>query len=186
MEQSQPKTLRVCVTGAAGNIAYALVPLLANGLIFGQDTKIELRLLDIDKTEKVLKGFIMEIKDCCYERLVSVEMGFDPNQMFKDADVVIFLGGSPRKKGMERKDLLKENGKIFKAQGEALNKVAKKTVRCLVVANPTNTNCLILQKNAPDVPINNFSCLNRIDYNRAVANVLTTTKPYLICLLFYS
>ena len=162
-----PQTLRVTVTGAAGQIAYSFLPMLASGLVFGPNVSIELRLLDIPASEEILKGVEMELYDGAYPLLKSIETGSAPKILFKDADVVVFLGGFPRKQGQERKELLEINGKIFKGQGEALNEVAKKDVKCLVVANPANTNCLILQKYAPEIPKENFTCLTRLDLNRA-------------------
>jgi len=162
------KTLRVCVTGAAGQIAYSFIPMLAAGQVFGENVSIELRLLDIPQAEQTLKAVVMEIEDDAYPLVTSIESGTDPKVIFKDADVVVFIGGFPRKDGMERKELLSINGKIFKEQGEALNEVAKKTVKCLVVANPANTNCLILQHHAKTIPKTNFSCLTRLDHNRAI------------------
>jgi len=165
------KTLRVAVTGAAGQIGYAFLPLLASGTVFGPSVSLELRLLDIEKAEKTLKAVHMELQDGGYPLLKNVEYGWDPKVIFKDVDVAVFIGGFPRQKGQERKDLLQINGKIFKEQGEALDEVAKKTVKCLVVANPANTNCLILQKHAKSIPKENFTCLTRLDHNRALGQL---------------
>mmetsp|Transcript_24749 Transcript_24749/g.21932 ORF Transcript_24749/g.21932 Transcript_24749/m.21932 type:complete len:167 (-) Transcript_24749:545-1045(-) len=165
----ESESLRVCVTGAAGQIGYAFLPMLASGEVFGKKVGIELRLLDIPQAEKALDGVIMELKDCAFPNLKNVQGGSDPEIVFKDCDVVVFIGGFPRKKGMERKELLEINGKIFKGQGAALDKVAKKTVKCVVVANPANTNCLILQTHAPSIPKENFTALTRLDHNRALS-----------------
>lgn len=165
------KTLRVCVTGAAGQIGYSFVPMLCNGSVFGPNVKIQLRLLDIPNAIKVLEGVVLELQDCAYPLVEDIKFGDNPREMFAGCDLVVFVGGFPRKQGMERKELLKINGSIFNDQGAALNEVAKKTVRCLVVANPANTNCLILQRHAPTIPKENFSCLTRLDQNRAVAQI---------------
>jgi malate dehydrogenase len=143
METKDSQPIRVAVTGAAGNIAYAFIPLLLTGQVFG-DRHIDLRLLDLPMCADILKGVIMEINDCAYERLEKVSSGSDPKEMFKDADVIVFLGGFPRKPGMERKDLLHKNKNIFMEQGKALE-VASPNVRCVVIANPANTNAHILQ-----------------------------------------
>lgn len=134
--------LVVCVTGAAGQIAYSFIPLLLKGNVFS-NRKICLRLLDIEPAQGAVKGVAMEIMDCSYPLCKSIEYGARPEEMFKDCDVIVFLGGFPRKKGMERKDLLQMNKKIFVEQGRALN-LAKPTVKCVVVANPANTNATIL------------------------------------------
>jgi NAD-dependent malate dehydrogenase len=175
-EPKPTKTLRVCVTGAAGQIGYSLVPMICNGSVFGPDVKIQLRLLDIPNAIKVLEGVVLELQDCAYPLVEDIQFGDNPHEMFLGCDLVVFVGGFPRKQGMERKELLKINGSIFNAQGKALNEVAKKTVRCLVVANPANTNCLILQRHAPTIPKENFSCLTRLDQNRAIAQIALKTK----------
>jgi len=159
--------LVVAVTGAAGQIGYQLVPLIASGSVF-PGKKIDLRLLEIK--EEFLTGSIMEIDDCAYESLTNVTGTADPLVAFKDADVAIFVGGMPRKEGMERKDLLDANISIFKKQGEALEAVAKRTVKSLVVANPANTNCLALWK-ATTMPRENFTALTRLDHNRALTQI---------------
>jgi NAD-dependent malate dehydrogenase len=181
------KTLRVAVTGAAGQIGYSFIPLLCSGQIFGENVKIEVRLLDIAPAEEILKAVVMEIEDDAYPLVTNIEAGTDPMVIFKDIDVGVFIGGFPRKEGMERKDLLQTNGKIFSAQGKALDTVAKKNVKCLVVANPANTNALILQTHAPSIPKENFTCLTRLDHNRATfqlasktANSVTAVKNVII------
>lgn len=165
--KSTTDILNVCVTGAAGMISYSFVPLLANGDVFGANKKINLSLLDIAPMRHSLEAVVMELEDSSFDLLENVSISTDPEEAFKDCDVVVFIGGMPRKAGMERKDLLSINGKIFAEQGQALNKSAKKSVKCLVVANPANTNCLILHSNAPTIPKENFSCLTRLDHNRA-------------------
>lgn len=163
--------LNICVTGAAGQIAYSFIPILASGDVFGPNTKVNLSLLDIPPTLQILESLNMELEDCAFPLLQKISYHTDPQKAFVDCDVVIFLGGFPRKAGMERKDLLSINAKIFQEQGRALDIFAKKTVKCLVVANPANTNCLILHKNAPSIPKNNFSALSRLDLNRAKAQI---------------
>jgi malate dehydrogenase len=171
-EENKPtKVLKVCITGAAGQIGYAFIPLLLTGQVFGPDVRIDLRLLDIPPAEGVLKGVVMEIMDGAYPLLEKVTSGSDPKVLFKDIDVGVFIGGFPRKPGMERKDLLQTNGKIFKAQGEALNEVANPNVKCVVVANPANTNCLLLSNYAANIDKRNFSALTRLDHNRAIAQI---------------
>lgn len=165
------KKIRLCITGAAGNIAYSLIPMIASGQMFGPRTLVELTLLDLPTMEYALKGIAMELEDGAYPTLLSVEYGSDPKQMFKDCDVVIFLGGASRQPGQERRDLLQTNGQIYREQGQALNEVAKDTCKCLVVANPCNTNCLILQQNCPKIPKKNFTALSRLDHNRAQSQV---------------
>lgn len=162
--------INVCITGAAGQIGYSFIPLLMTGQCFGR-RRINLKLLDTPLSEGILKGIELEVLDGAYPLLNHIETGSDPHILFKDADVIIFLGGFPRKPGMERKDLLKINGKIFKEQGKALNEVAKKTCKCLVVANPANTNCLILAEEATTIPKENFTCLTRLDQNRAMTQI---------------
>jgi malate dehydrogenase len=169
MEQDK-SPLVVCITGAAGQIGYVLSQIVASGQVFGE-RKIALKLLDIEMCMPQLKGGVMELEDCAYPTLASVELGFDPMIIFKDMDVGIFVGGFPRKAGMERKELMAKNCNIFKVQGAALDKVAKKTAKILVVANPANTNCLMLSQYAPSIPKKNFSCLTRLDHNRALSQL---------------
>jgi malate dehydrogenase len=161
------KELNVCVTGAAGQIAYSILPLIASGKTFGENVMIDLRLLDIPPAELALTGVVMELEDGAYNNLRCVSYGSDPKICFKEVDVVVFLGGFPRKEGMERKELLAKNCGIFKEQGAALDEVANKHVKCVVVANPANTNCLALSTYAPSIPKKNFSALTRLDHNRA-------------------
>ena len=168
---SSKTPLIICVTGAAGQIAYSFLGMLGNGQVFGHDQPLILHLLDIPQMEGVIKGVKMELEDCAYPLLKEIKTGTDCNEMFKDIDVGVFIGGFPRKQGMERKDLIGINVKIFKEQGAALDKFAKKTVKCLVVANPANTNCLTLSKYAPSIPKENFSCMTRLDHNRMMSQL---------------
>eukprot|EP01017_Pseudomicrothorax_dubius_P004534 TRINITY_DN10932_c0_g1_i4.p1 TRINITY_DN10932_c0_g1~~TRINITY_DN10932_c0_g1_i4.p1 ORF type:complete len:325 (-),score=51.13 TRINITY_DN10932_c0_g1_i4:61-1035(-) len=163
--------LKVCITGAAGQIAYSLIPMLCSGELFGADQMIALTLLDLPSQEDVCRGIAMEVEDGAYPLVKSIEFGSNAREMFRDVDFAIFLGGSPRKPGMERRDLLQVNGQIFEEQGKALNEVAKSSAKVLVVANPVNTNCLILSSNAPNIPRHNFTCLTRLDLNRARAQI---------------
>ena len=167
----ESKQLTVCITGAAGQIGYSLIPLVCSGLVFGPSTKIDLRLLDIEPCIGILQGVELEILDGAYPLVKNIKIGFNPEEIFKDINVGIFVGGFPRKPGMERKELLSINGKIFKAQGTALDKVADKNCKVLVVANPANTNCLLLQANCPSIPAENFTCLTRLDQNRAISQL---------------
>lgn len=170
------KSLTVTITGAAGQIGYSLIPLVCSGSTFGDKTRISLKLLDIEPMMKNLSGVAMEIEDCAYPLLNSIDFGSDPNEMLKDADVAIFVGGFPRKKGMERKDLIDKNVSIFKVQGQALNEVASSNCKVLVVANPANTNCLVLSKNAPNIPKENFTAMTRLDHDRALNQIASKTN----------
>ncbi|XP_065660785.1 malate dehydrogenase, cytoplasmic isoform X2 [Hydra vulgaris] len=163
--------LRVCVTGAAGQIAYSLLYSLANGDVFGKAQPITLLLLDIPPMMQCVEGVVLELQDCSLPLLHDAIATSDPNVAFENIDVALLVGAMPRKEGMERSDLLKANAKIFEAQGKALDTYAKKTVKVLVVGNPANTNCLIAQRCAPSIPKENFSCLTRLDQNRAVSQV---------------
>ena len=162
---------KVCVTGAAGRVAQTFIPLLCNGSVF-PDKKIVLSLLDINNEPQIreLNGLKLELIDCNYPNLISVSSHTDPNEAFKDCDIIVFIGGFPRKPGMERKDLFKINSKIFSEQGLAL-KHAKEDVKCLVVANPCNSNCKILyevcKKNGLKIKKENFTSLSRLDQDRA-------------------
>uniref|UniRef100_A0A3P9MHG9 Malate dehydrogenase n=1 Tax=Oryzias latipes TaxID=8090 RepID=A0A3P9MHG9_ORYLA len=161
----------VLVTGAAGQIAYSLLFSIAKGDVFGKDQPIILLLLDITPMLPVLEGVVMELQDCALPLLREVIATDKEEVAFKDLDAAILVGSMPRKEGMERKDLLKANVAIFRSQGAALDKYAKKTVHVLVVGNPANTNCLIAAKSAPSIPKENFSCLTRLDHNRACSQV---------------
>jgi len=168
--------LRVLVTGAAGQIAYSLLPLLASGQVFGADQPIILQLLDIPPAETALHGVVMEIEDGAYPLVKEIIHGSDAEKIFKDTQVAIFLGGFPRKEGMERKELISKNIAIFKQQGEILNSHAHPNCKVLVVANPANTNCLALSKYAPNIPKKNFSALTRLDMNRALSQLSLKSK----------
>lgn len=166
-----PEAIKVLVTGAAGQIAYSLLFSIAKGDVFGKDQEIILVLLDIPLMMDVLKGVVMELQDCALPLLKEVIATEKEEVAFQDLDIAILVGSMPRREGMERKDLLKANVAIFKSQGAALDKYAKKTVKVLVVGNPANTNCLIAAKSAPSIPKENFSCLTRLDHNRALSQV---------------
>ncbi|XP_014209769.1 malate dehydrogenase, cytoplasmic [Copidosoma floridanum] len=165
--------INVVVTGAAGQIAYSLLYQLASGSVFGSEQSINLRLLDIAPMMGVLKGVIMELEDLALPIVKDILPTDDPNLAFKDADAVFLVGAMPRKQGMERKDLLAANIKIFKVQGEALDKYARKDVKVLVVGNPANTNALICSRYAPSIPKQNFTAMTRLDQNRAKAALAT-------------
>jgi len=163
--------IAVCVTGAAGQIAYSLLYSIAKGDVFGQSTPIVLHLLDIAPCMGVLEGVVMELQDCALPLLKDVQAFCDEEKAFKGIDYALLIGAMPRREGMERKDLLKANVKIFKSQGGNIDKFAKKTVKVLVVGNPANTNAFICKKYAPTIPEENFSALTRLDQNRAQAQV---------------
>lgn len=163
--------LRVLVTGAAGQIAYSLLFSLANGDVFGKSQPIILHLLDIAPMMGAVGGVILELEDCSLPLLRGVVPTDQEAVAFKDIDVAILVGSMPRKEGMERKDLLAANVKIFKSQGKALDQYAKKSVKVIVVGNPANTNCFIASKYAPTIQPENFSCLTRLDHNRAQSQV---------------
>lgn len=169
MSESEP--LRVLITGAAGQIAYSLLYSIAKGDVFGPDQNITLLLLDIDAMMTVLDGVVMELIDSALPLLKEIIPTSNPEVAFKDIDVAILVGAMPRREGMERADLLAANVKIFKSQGESLNNFAKKNVKVVVVGNPANTNALICKKYAPSIPANNFTCLTRLDQNRAQAQI---------------
>lgn len=163
--------LRVLVTGSAGQIAYSLLFAIANGDVFGKDQQISLHLLDIPVMMTALGGVKLELEDCSLPLLTEVIATDQEEAAFKDIDVAVLVGSMPRREGMERKDLLAANVRIFKSQGMALDKYAKKSCKVLVVGNPANTNCLIASKYAPSIPKENFTCLTRLDHNRAKAQV---------------
>lgn len=163
--------MHVCITGAAGQIAYSLLYSVAKGDVFGKDQPIVLYLLDIPPMMTALNGVVMELQDCALPLLHGIVATADAKEAFTNIDVAILVGAMPRKEGMERKDLLKANAKIFVQQGKVLNEVAKKTVKVLVVGNPANTNCYITHQKAPSIPAKNFSCLTRLDQNRATSQV---------------
>lgn len=163
--------LRVLVTGSAGQIAYSLLFSIANGDVFGKNQPISLHLLDIPVMMTALGGVKLELEDCSLPLLTEVVATDQEAVAFKDIDVAVLVGSMPRREGMERKDLLAANVRIFKSQGMALDKYAKKTCKILVVGNPANTNCLVASKYAPSIPKENFSALTRLDHNRAKAQV---------------
>ncbi|XP_014250216.1 malate dehydrogenase, cytoplasmic [Cimex lectularius] len=165
--------IRVVVTGAAGQIAYSLIYQLAKGDVFGENQPLYLHLLDIPPMMEVLEGVVMEIFDCALPLVKGIVPTTDLSVAFKDVDAAFMVGSMPRKKGMERKDLLSANVKIFKDQGQALDKYAKKSVKVLVVGNPANTNALMCAKFAPSIPKENFSAMTRLDQNRAQAALAT-------------
>ena len=173
-------SLNVCVTGAAGRISYSLIPLLLDGSVFGPFKRINLRLLDIEVMVEKLQGLKMEICDCSYSLIDDVIVTTDPVTAFQDADVAILLGGFPRLKGMERKDLIEKNVSTIVPQALALNQYAKPACRVIVVANPANTNCLVALSVAENIPSENFSCLTRLDQERLrgmVAAQVGLTNP---------
>jgi malate dehydrogenase len=161
----------VTVTGAAGAIGYAILFRIASGQLLGPDEKVRLRLLEIEPALKAAEGTAMELVDCAFPLLEAIEITSDPNEAFDGANIGLLIGARPRTKGMERADLLEANGAIFKPQGEAINAHAADDVRVLVVGNPANTNALIAQSNAPDVPKERFTAMTRLDENRAVAQL---------------
>ena len=171
------KPVRVAVTGAAGQIGYALLFRIASGDMLGKDQPVVLQLLEIpdEKAQKALKGVMMELQDCAFPLLISMEAHSDPMTAFKDTDYALLVGSRPRGPGMERAELLAINGAIFTAQGKALNAVASRNVKVLVVGNPANTNAYIAMKSAPDLNPNNFTAMLRLDHNRALSQVAAKT-----------
>src|SRR4051812_7998426 len=163
------KTVRVAVTGAAGQVAYAMLARLASGEVFGPDTKVVLQLLEITPALTALEGVAMELEDCGFPTLAEVDITDDAHRAFKDCNWALLVGAAPRKQGMERKDLLGMNGKIFVGQGQALARNAASDVRILIVGNPCNTNCLVAYRNGRDIPAGRWSAMTRLDHNRAVA-----------------
>jgi malate dehydrogenase len=165
--------MRVAVTGAAGQIGYSLLFRIASGEMLGKDQPVILQMLEIpdEKAQKALKGVMMELDDCAFPLLQSMIPTADPNVAFKDAEVALLVGARPRGPGMERKDLLEANGKIFGPQGKALSDHAARDVKVLVVGNPANTNCLIAMKNAPALKPSNFTAMMRLDHNRSLTQV---------------
>src|SRR5947209_7414528 len=159
--------IQVTITGAAGNIGYALVFRIASGQVFGADQDVVLRLLEIEPALPALEGVVMELDDCAFPTLAGIEATSDLKTAFDGTNWALLVGSVPRKEGMERRDLLTVNGGIFKPQGQAINDHAAGNVRVLVVGNPCNTNCLIARSNAPDVPYERFLAMTRLDQNRA-------------------
>ncbi len=169
------KPVRVAVTGAAGQIGYSLLFRIASGAMLGPDQPVILQLLDITPSLPALNGVVMELDDCAFPLLAGIVQTDDPKVAFKDADVALLVGARPRGPGMERKDLLEANGAIFTTQGRALNEVASRDVKVLVVGNPANTNAYIAMKNAPDLNPANFTAMMRLDHNRALTQIAQKT-----------
>jgi malate dehydrogenase len=167
--------VNVTVTGAAGQIGYALLFRIASGQLLGPDTPVKLRLLEIPQGVKAAEGTAMELDDCAFPLLAGIDIFDDPKQGFEGANVALLVGARPRSKGMERGDLLEANGGIFGPQGEAINAGAADDIRVLVVGNPANTNALIAQQHAPDVPAERFTAMTRLDHNRALSQLATKT-----------
>ena len=169
--------VRVAVTGAAGQIGYALIFRIASGEMLGKDQPVILQMLELpmEKAQAALKGVMMELDDCAFPLLAGMVGTDDANVAFKDADYALLVGARPRGPGMERKDLLLENAKIFTAQGKALNAVASRNVKVLVVGNPANTNAYIAMKSAPSLPAKNFTAMLRLDHNRAISQLAART-----------
>ena len=171
------KPVRVAVTGAAGQIGYALLFRIASGEMLGKDQPVILQLLEIpdEKAQNALKGVIMELEDCAFPLLAGIEAHSDAKAAFKDTDYAILVGARPRGPGMERKDLLSANAQIFTVQGKALDEVASRNVKVLVVGNPANTNAYIAMKSAPNLPRENFTAMLRLDHNRAASQIAAKT-----------
>jgi malate dehydrogenase len=172
--------VRVAVTGAAGQIGYAILFRIASGEMLGRDQPVILQLLEIpdEKAQKALQGVMMELQDCAFPLLAGMEAHGDPMTAFKGTDYALLIGSRPRGPGMERAELLAVNGAIFTAQGKALNAVASRNVKVLVVGNPANTNAYIAMKSAPDLPRRNFTAMLRLDHNRALSQIAAKTgKP---------
>ena len=170
--------VRVTVTGAAGQIGYALLFRIASGEMLGPDQPVILQLLEITPALGALDGVIMEVDDCAFPLVHGMIPSDDPNVAFNDADYALLVGSRPRSKGMERKDLIEANAAIFSVQGKALNQHASRKVKILVVGNPANTNCLIAQRNAPDLNPRQFTAMTRLDHNRAVAQLARKTGKH--------
>jgi len=171
------KPVRVAVTGAAGQIGYAILFRIASGEMLGKDQPVVLSLLEVpvEKAQQALQGVMMELQDCAFPLLVGMEAHSDPMTAFKDVDYALLIGSRPRGPGMERAELLAVNGEIFIAQDKALNAVASRDVKVLVVGNPANTNAYIAMKSAPDLPRKNFTAMLRLDHNRALSQLAAKT-----------
>jgi malate dehydrogenase len=172
--------VKVAVTGAAGQIGYALLFRIASGQLLGDDTPVHLKLLEIPAAVKAAEGTAMELDDSAFPLLAGIDIDDDPNQAFDGVSVALLVGARPRTKGMERGDLLEANGGIFKPQGAALNAHAASDLKVLVVGNPANTNCLIAASNAPDIPRERFTAMVRLDHNRAIAQVAKKTQSQVL------
>jgi malate dehydrogenase len=170
-----PSPVKVTVTGAAGQIGYALLFRIASGQLLGPDTPVHLSLLEIPQAVKAAEGTAMELEDCAFPLLAGIDIHDDARRAFDGVNIGLLVGARPRTKGMERADLLEANGGIFKPQGEAINAGAADDVKILVVGNPANTNALIAMRNAPDVPRERFTAMTRLDHNRAVAQLAKKT-----------
>lgn len=162
------KIVRVAVTGAAGQVAYTMLPRLASGEVFGPNVQVVLQLLEITPAMSALEGVAMELEDCGFATLKEVQISDDANKAFAGCNYALLVGAAPRKQGMERKDLLGMNGKIFVGQGQAIAKSAAADVRVLIVGNPCNTNCLVAYRNGRDVPQDRWTAMTRLDHNRAL------------------
>jgi len=170
---------RVAVTGAAGNIGYALLFRIASGQLLGPDQPVILQLLELPQAQNALQGVVMELKDCAFPLVRGIETSDDPNKAFAGADYALLVGAKPRGKGMERKDLLKDNGALFAVQGKAINDNANRdTIKVVVVGNPANTNALIAAANAPNIDPSRFTALTRLDHNRGVAQLADKTNSH--------
>jgi len=167
----KPSTIKVAVTGAAGAIGYSLLFRLASGEVFGKNQRVQIRCVELPFAMNPLKGVAMELQDCSFPLLDGVFCTDDAERGFEDIDVALLVGSQPRKDGMERADLLKINGGIFTGLGRALNKWARPSVKVTVVGNPANTNCLIASANAPDIPVENFSAMTRLDHDRGIGQL---------------
>ena len=170
------KPVNVAITGAAGNIAYSAIFRVASGQMLGNDQSVNLKLIDIEPAMNALKGVMYEVEDCAFPLLNSITITYDLNLGFEECDYALLIGAKPRMKGMERKDLLKDNGKIFKPQGQAINNVANKNVKILVVGNPANTNALIAMHNATSIDPKQFTSMMRLDHDRSLAQVANKYK----------
>src|SRR5690625_2153238 len=168
--------VKVAITGAAGQIGYSLLFRIGSGVRFGPSRRVQMRLVEITPALKTLEGVAMELEDCAFPMLDSVELGEDPHHILDGANLALLVGARPRSKGMERSDLLEANGAIFTEQGKALNAVAADDVRIGVTGNPANTNALIAMTNAPDIPAERFSALTRLDHNRAIGQLARQTQ----------
>ena len=172
---ASPSPVTVTVTGAAGQIGYALLFRIASGQLLGPDTPVRLRLLEIEPALKAAEGTAMEVDDCAFPLLTGIDITADAREAFDGANVALLVGARPRTKGMERGDLLSANGGIFKPQGEALNAGAASDIKVLVVGNPANTNALIAASHAPDIPGDRFTAMTRLDHNRALSQLAKKT-----------
>merc|ERR1719411_397014 len=166
-----PPTVKVAVTGGAGAIGYSLLFRVASGELFGKKQRVQIRCLELPFAMDSLRGVAMELSDCAFPLLDGIYCTDDPERCFDDVDAALLVGSKPRGPGMERGDLLRENGAIFTGIGKALNKFARKSVKVTVVGNPANTNCLIAANNAPDIPLENFTAMTRLDHDRGLAQL---------------